>query len=225
MIITELSYIRCLIKTKRLILSILLLFTFSCSTTNNDDIDINLKKIDFEWQRNLDFRIDHYDVMSIVEDTLLLTHYFEKTNRETLKSAHFENIYKFDRNSGELLDYISKDDSLTLDNIMLQEKYYKYANRYTRPVAFNMESDYEIYFQSFSYGPVHHERLYYLVTLIKDNQKYIIRLDEIGHVWIKFYIKYSNELYIWLYPFDEDHDQINSVLYKLNIDDLINKYK
>ena len=208
-------------KMKNILIFLLLLIPLSCSTTN-----IDLKKIDIEWKHEFDFYIDYHDGLLIVDDTLLLTHYSRKTDRETLKSAYFESIYKFDKNSGEIMDYKFINDSLTSKDIFWSEKFHRFANRSTWPKEFNMESAYDINIEIDKSGPIHHEKLSYTLEIFKNEEKYNICLDEFGEIRIEYYLKYSNELYLWLYQDDDDHNNgVRSVLYKFNIDDLIRKYR
>ena len=207
-------------KLKTILIFLFLLLQLSCSTTN-----IDLKNIDIEWQHELDFYTNNNDILLIVDDTLLLTHYSRRTDIETLKSSYFENIYKFDKNTGELLEYKFEDDSLTARDISWSFKNEKYANRRTWPAFFNMGSDYDISIEIDKFNLFHYTTRSYTLEIKKDSQVYKINLDELGEIRIEFYLMYSNELYLWIHSDNKDYNRVGSFLYKLNIDNLIRKYR
>lgn len=205
---------------KTILIFLFLLLQLSCSTTN-----IDLKKNDIEWKHELDFYTNINDILLIVDDTLLITHYTEGYNKGTVNKKYFENIYKIDKSTGKLLKYNFKDDSLTIRDISWSMRNEKYANRMTWPASFNMEANYDINIKSDEFSILHYMTISYTLEIIKDGQTYYINLDDLGEIRIEYYLKYSNELYLWLHHIGDDYDQIRSIIYKLNIDDLIREYR
>ena len=208
------------LKMKTIITFLLLLFSLSCSTTN-----IDLETNDFEWKHEFDFYIDYHDGLLIDEDTLLVTHYTSDYNIRNESYTMYENIYKFDRGTGEKLEHIFTKDSLTSRDIIWSEKYLKFANRMTWPKEFNMESNYDIIIDIDKFTLLHYTTRSYTLEITKDGQTYYINLDELGEIRIEYFLKFSNELYLWIHSDNYDYKRVGSFLYKLNIDDLIRKYQ
>ncbi len=203
----------------RLLMYLVLALCLSCSTTN-----IDLTKSDIDWVYKFDFYAEYRDGLLIENDYLILTHYTMEYDFDNLNHTYFENIFRFDRESGNLVEYKFIDDSLTSRDITWSEKFHKFANRTIWPKAFNMKSAYEINIDIDHTGPIHFEKRFYDLEIKKDDKEYSISLDELGEIRIEYYLTYSNELYLWVES-SKLRTPMNSSIYKLNIDKIIKNHE